>query len=376
MHASDLPEERPTSIWKFDHKGLQDGDVVLERGHRAVSKGISKIDRGPYSHALLWLGGTDFLEAVDIGVRLISYARFFLRDPSDWIVLRHPDSEAGRLAAREARSFAHMKYGLGGALATKIPGNWKTDPTAMFCSQVVAAAYENIGSPLVSKASGKVSPNDLTRESVLEPVSPIPLLEHVLLEEEWAEIDEWLDRDRAYAATPMAQEVAASQEVFELVRGLYPKIEIPPQFRVASPPRNLGDAFQVLQFHDWETASRISQTMLPALEERGYFNFLIPGLRSLDERLKRETGELAEGRLGSAEVARLARHYIDVVDSHKKTMKHHCDNADAYDGLFLQRFPLPLFSRMSRMHRSIEKILAAIIHQEQVFIAMSAKYCR
>jgi len=372
MQGSGTSGERPTSVWKFDHNSLQDGDVVLERGHRVASKGIMAVDRGPYSHALLWLGGTDFLEAVDMGVRLISYARFFLRDPADWMVLRHPDAEAGRLAAREARSFAHMKYSLGGAIATKIPGAWKTDPAAMFCSQVVAAAYENIGSPLVSKPSAKVSPNDLTRQSALAPVSPIPLLEHVLSEEERADIDSWIDRDRAYADTPMALEAAASQEVFELVRGLYPELELPQKFRLVCPPRNLGEAFNVLQFLDWATASRISEVMLPALEERGYFDFLFPGLTHLSERLNGETSALAAGRFDPVELARLVGHYRDVLPSHRKTMHHHRDNADAYDGLYMQLFPLPIFARMARMHRRIETTFLSIIQQEEGFVAASA----
>lgn len=373
MQGSGTSGKRPTSVWKFDHNGLQDGDVILERGHRTSSKGIMAVDRGPYSHALLWLGGTDFLEAVDMGVRLISYARFFLRDPADWMVLRHPDPEAGRLAAREARSFAHMKYSLGGAIATKIPGTWKTDPAAMFCSQVVAAAYENIGSPLVSKASAKVSPNDLTRQSVLAPMNPIPLLEHVLSEEEEADIDRWFDRDLAYADTAMAREVAASQEVFELVRRLYPKLAIPPEFRLACPPRNLGEAFNVLQFLDWATASRISDVMMPALGKCGYFDFLFPGLAELSERLDGEASALAAGRFEPAELARLARHYRDVLPSHRKTMGHHSDNADAYDGLYMQRFPLPIFARMARMHRRIETTLLSIIRQEEEFVAASAR---
>lgn len=373
MQGSGTSGQRPTSIWKFDHNGLQDGDVVLERGHRAASKGIIAVDRGPYSHALLWLGGSDFLEAVDMGVRLISYARFFLRDPTDWMVLRHPDPEAGRLAAREARSFAHMKYGLGGAIATKLPGTWKTDPAAMFCSQVVAAAYENVGSPLVFKASAKVSPNDLTRQSALAPMTPIPLVEHVLSQKEYADIDRWLDRDRAYADTPMAREVATSQEVFALVGGLYPKVALPPEHRLACPPRNLGEAFNVLQFLDWTTASRISEIMLPALEERGYFGFLFPGLNELSERLDVETSALAAGRFEPAELARLVGHYRDVLPSHRQTMIHHSANADAYDGLYMQRFPLPIFARMARMHRRIETTLLSIIRREEEFVAASAR---
>ncbi|MDD7973926.1 hypothetical protein [Roseinatronobacter alkalisoli] len=373
MQGSDTSGERPASVWRFDHSALQDGDVILERGHRPASKVIMAVDGGPYSHVLLWLGGTDFLEAVEMGVRLISYARFFLRDPADWMVLRHPDSKAGSLAAREARSFAHMEYGLGGAIATKIPGAWKTNPAAMFCSQVVAAAYENVGYPLVSKASAKVSPNDLTRQSALVPVSPIPLLEHVLSEEEHADIDRWFDRDRAYADTAMAREVQASQEVFELIRGLYPKLTLPPEFRLACPPRNLGEAFNVLQFLDWATASRISGVMLPELEQRGYFDFLFPGLNELSERLDGETSALAAGHFDPVTLARLVAHYRDVLPSHRKTMGHHRDNADAYGRLFMQLFPLPIFERMARMHRQIETMLQSIIRLEEEFVAASAR---
>lgn len=119
MRSSNKAIVRPQSVWKFDPTALQPGDVILERGHSLISKGIRIFDRGRYSHALMWLDTANFIEAVDMGVRVISYPRFFIINPDEWTILRHPDPNIGRLAAAEARSFSHMKYGITGAIATK-----------------------------------------------------------------------------------------------------------------------------------------------------------------------------------------------------------------------------------------------------------------
>ncbi|MCP1196110.1 hypothetical protein NKW84_09595 [Acetobacter senegalensis] len=368
MRISNKAIVRPQSVWKFDPTGLQPGDVILERGHSLISKGIRIFDRGRYSHALMWLDTVNFIEAVDMGVRIISYPRFFIINPTDWTILRHPDPNIGRLAAAEARSFSHMKYGTVGAIATKIPGNWKTDPAAMFCSQVIAAAYEKIGAPLVSKPSSKVSPNDLMRNSVLKKVTPRPLVKLELSEGDQKEADEWLDRDHAYTKTNMARELEASQEVYSLVYSLYPNITIAPEYRLSCPPCSFSEALNVIQFLDWETASRISSVMLPALEKRGYFDFITADLQELTERLERQNAAVSAGQCNHAEMTELKDHYSETVGSHIETEHRHRNNADAYDTLWNHRFKLPLFARMARMHRSMELKFSTIIEHERTLI--------
>lgn len=369
MKSSGKKDDVIQAVWTFAPKSLRPGDIVLERGHSLISKSIMAIDRGEYSHALMWIDSANFIEAVDMGVRVISYPRFFIVNPGDWILLRHPDPNIGRLAATEARFFSHMKYGLGGAVATKIPGNWKTNPAAMFCSQVVAAAYENIGSPLVSKPSNKVSPNDLISSPVLGKVMPIPMIEKKISEDEKKEIEKLLDRDHAYARTDMARELVVSQEVYSLVYDLYPSLMIPPEHRLLCPPRNFDEALKVIRFLDWETASNISSFMLPALEHRGYFDFLTYTLQELTERLEDTIDYISAGFGGRAEIIQIREHYSENITPHRETAERYLTNADHYDTLCKHIFTLPIFVRLEQMYRSNANKISTIVNYERVLVA-------
>lgn len=44
-------------VWIFDSKKLLPGDVVLERGSAAASRIIAVVTRGPFSRALIYVGG-------------------------------------------------------------------------------------------------------------------------------------------------------------------------------------------------------------------------------------------------------------------------------------------------------------------------------
>jgi uncharacterized protein YycO len=95
--------------WIFDPTKLMPGDIVLERGGGIRSKGVALADGGTYSHALLWLGNTDFIESLSGGVRVISFARVVVEKPNLRFV------EAPVVAARAtaaARNMAHKEYDL------------------------------------------------------------------------------------------------------------------------------------------------------------------------------------------------------------------------------------------------------------------------
>lgn len=356
------------SIWLFDPASLIPGDVVLERGRSLKSNVIRLFDWGNYSHALIWLGGTDFLEAVGTGVRVISYARLLIQNPEDWMVLRQSDPAAGLRAANAARAFAHKEYDLIGAVGTKVPGDWKANATAMFCSQLVATAYLNAGVPLVAKAN-KVGPNGLRKKSMLEPVTPVPLVKRQLSDEDAAAAAQLIDRDRAYADTAMAREMRISQEVFTLVRGLFPPLQEPAKFGLSNAPGNLGDVFKLLAFCDQASALKISAELLPALESRGYFDLIDGELRDLIGRLKLQNGKLAAGLLNKGEIIELGRHYETTIVSHIKAADHHKSNADAYQQLHGRRFPLPIYDRLHRMHRSLQVLFTLIVKEEQKLLA-------
>lgn len=148
-----------TLTWRIDRHALQPGDVLLEAGATLFGAAIRKADHGAYSHALMWVGNTDFVEAVGGGSRVISFARVLITRPERWLLLRHPDADLARAAAVEARNLAHKRYSLPKAVGTKLPVRPSTSPTSLFCSHLVAEAYARAGVPLIPrKAAAKVTP--------------------------------------------------------------------------------------------------------------------------------------------------------------------------------------------------------------------------
>lgn len=373
MKRSSSASPGSSKVWQFDPDALRPGDVILERGGGKESRVIQLFDWGRYSHALIWLGGTDFLEAVDVGVRVLSHARFYIDNPKDWLVLRHPDPAVGVSAAMAARSFAFKTYDLDGAIATKLPGTRQPNPTAMFCSQVVAAAYAKAGVPLNDAVPHKVTPNSLVRETVLAVVDPIPLVQRDLTEPEAEQIAQYRDRDKAYADTKMYRELIASQEVLAIVRDLFPVIDIPPRFNLTSPPGSLGDALNILQFLDQPTAARISSAMLLELEARDYFTFADRDLASITDRLKQQLAHFSLGAADAEDMMDWKAHYSQVRPSHLEAAQRHQSNAASYKSFHTHLFPLPLYQRFHEMHHGLAVKFSIIIKLESELIDICSR---
>lgn len=353
-------------LWCFDQHNLLPGDVVLEHGHSKFSPIIMWADHGDYSHALLWLGGGDFLEAVGTGVRPVGWLRTLVRDPGEWIVLRHPDPAAGVAAAEESRAMAHKKYDLWGALNSPYAFA-RLDPTRLFCSQLVAAAYEKAGFPLMTdKAACQITPNTLLRDSALQPVLPIPLMR--LPEQYAADAAELLDRDRAYKGTAMSAEMAISQKVFNSIRRLYPAFNPPPDTGLNAPPGNLYEAIALLQLIDEASARSIAEVMCTKLDRSGYFDLAIPYLETVLHRRLIENARVKIGSIGGDELVTLATHLRAVEPGRVEALARHVTNAAAYDQMHQVR-GLPLFERLRRMHTWILMHLQLIMKNESEILA-------
>lgn len=353
-------------LWCFDQNSLRPGDVVLEHGHSKFSPIIMWADHGDYSHALLWLGGGDFLEAVGTGVRPVGWLRTLVRDPEEWIVLRHPVPTAGIAAARASRAMAHKKYDLWGALNSPYAFA-RLDPTRLFCSQLVAAAYEKAGFPLVEgKAACQITPNTLLRASSLQPVLPTPLMP---LPEQYADAAADLhDRDRAYKGTPMSAEMAISQQVFRLVRRLYPAVAPPPDTGLTSPPGNLYEAIALLQLIEKHDAQLISDKILDGLAQSKYFDLAIPYLKSVLERRLIENARMKVGSIRGDELMQLMIHLRAIEPGRQEALARHEANRIAYEQMRETR-DLPLFERLGRMHAWIVMHLQPIMRNEQQILA-------
>lgn len=358
--VEDVRAERE-NLWCFDQNSLRPGDVVLERGHSKFSPIIMWADHGEYSHALLWMGGGDFLEAVGTGVRPVGWVRTLVRNPEEWIVLRHPEPTAGAAAACESRAMAHKKYDLWGALNSPYAFA-RLHPTRLFCSQLVAAAYEKAGFPLVTaKAAYQITPNTLLRDSTLQPVLPIPLMR--LPEQYAAAATDLLDRDSAYKGTPMSAEMAISQKVFGSVQRLYPTFTPPPETGLASPPGNLYEAIALLQLIDEASARSIADRMRAELDRSGYFDLAIPYLESVANQRLIDNARLKIGSIRGDDLVRLATHLRAIAPGRLEALVRHTTNATAYDQMYQAR-GLPLFERLRHMHTWIVVHLELIMKNE------------
>lgn len=254
------------SVWLFDPTRLVPGDVVLEQGSGWVSRVIRIADQGRFSHALLWLGNTDFIEATDGGARVIAFARVQIHDPANWVLLRHPEAEVAARAAREARNLAHKHYDTVGAVSTKIPIRAQPDPCMLFCSQLVAEAYARAGSGLVpGTSSSQVTPNMLALRSALERVSELPVIEQDRGAEQ-------VDRDEAYAGAAPHREMIMSQEVMAALG--------PGLAALTSRPGSLGELFAALA-REGSAASALADDLLSELGARGYFDHFKPALADI-----------------------------------------------------------------------------------------------
>ncbi|MBB3349808.1 hypothetical protein [Sphingomonas sp. BK069] len=353
-------------LWCFDQNRLLPGDVVLERGHGKFSPLITAVDRGRYSHALIWIGGGEFLEAVKGGVRPIGFARVPVREPANWLALRHPNPAAGAAAAVVSRSMAHRGYDLLGAL-TSITPFARLDPTRLFCSQLVATAYERAGYPLLADLSPhQVTPNMLIRDACLEPVTPPPLIEPTGAVR--AVATEIMNRDRAYGASPMAAEMGVVQAVFALIRPMYPAIPMPPWKGLTSPPADLYEAMALLQVLDEPVARAISDRLVDELDRRGYFHLADGYLAAAAGRRLIERARLNVGSARDLDLPVLAAGLRALLPGRKAALARHEANAAAYDEILAQR-RLRLFKRLRHMHAMIAIHLQLILRIEGEILA-------
>ncbi|GEM_PF-6596287 len=359
-------DDPPKRLWRFDPAGLVAGDVVLERGPGRLSKLIMWVDGGNYSHALLWLGGTDFLEAVGTGVRVISFARVLVSNPDDWLMLRLPGNPvAAAEAVTHARNMAHKLYDRVGAISTKIPLRDGANPIALFCSQLVATAYEMAGIQLVAKVpASKVTPNMLHQRSVLVVMAPTPLVElDFLLEENEDTVQFYMDRDKAYTESHMQREMEISQEAFHLVRPMYDGITLPKGCPIGSPPGNLSDAIALLQVIDMAKATQISDKLTAALDAGGYFNFLDQPLAELGEQLFTYQARL-KLKLADVDEARYHADRLKVgMPGRREAQQRHANNAAICKDQVRQR-GLEIFKRHHQMYATYAAQLEIVANLE------------
>ena|GEM_PF-5020384 len=271
----------------FDPEQMKPGDVMLEKGDGWTSKAIMMGDGGGYSHALIYVGESSFVEAVPSAVRIITSTRVLIDDPSRWTVLRLvDDAHAGEIAARQARMMVHAKYSVKGALGSVVPFATNARDGGIFCSRLVAEAYARAGVNLVDGIdAAKVTPAGLQFSSRFTELAP-PLMEVPADERET--LTEHLDRDAKYVGSPRHRELVVSQRIFRKLHKGIRKLAKPETPNLPFPPRNLNELLNILGSDTSPTASHIADRIMREFEATDYFSLWHAPLREVRNTIAEE----------------------------------------------------------------------------------------
>ena len=356
------------SLWIFDVSKLIPGDVVLESGPGLVSRFIRTADGGKYSHALIYLGRGMFLEAVDIGARLINFMRVPLVDPSAWVVLRHPDALAAHYAAIQAEGLVHKEYGLLAALRSKLPSRSKADPSRLFCSQLVAVAYERAGVTLVQgKESRQITPRLLHENATLKPLRKIPVC---YLRSMDGSIPP-LDRDAGYTDSVTYREMVPSQKAFRAV-----KKELGRLSKILNASSTPGDLGELLRFvakveaggaHD--EVAPIMKALEEALGQEGYFDVFLPYIREAKASLLRTCEFVKSNTLSASLRDQLARDHDELAAAYEQARTRLVLEARQAKANFGQS-RASLWARFEKLNREREQAM-----HELTWIARAVSWC-
>ena len=170
-------------------EALRPGDIVLTADNGVKSSGIRLITLSPVSHAAIYVGDNQLVEAVGEGIRTRSVQEF-LQEESTIVAFRHPEFNEQHLPGMNAFVNKHMgqKYNylgimlqapfaierrlcelplvpslvrdfcIRGVAAVQL-GLGRNDQ--FFCSQFVLEAYRSAGLPLTDADPRLFSPGDL-----------------------------------------------------------------------------------------------------------------------------------------------------------------------------------------------------------------------
>lgn len=147
-----------------DPGSLLIADIILSTTGQAISKGIRAGTGSAVSHAILYVGGDQVVEAVGEGVVFRPVVEA-LGGAIRAAVYRHPDLTETQ--ALKIRDFAGMQIGKPydtlGAAGSVVPVlcNVAASPDKFFCSELILAAYEYAGTPLTDSGAACGSPDSI-----------------------------------------------------------------------------------------------------------------------------------------------------------------------------------------------------------------------
>lgn len=164
------------------------GDILLTRvplnlldPSTLTSTAIRAGSRTPFSHAALCIEPGLMIEAVGAGVCRFALAPTGVRSRSNVRLLRlNLDVVDGPWRAQSAADRGHQYlshgYSLSGAIGARITAFRKKGRGDLFCSELVAQAYEEAKCPLLpGKTPGEIAPGDLLKSDILRDVTDLAL---------------------------------------------------------------------------------------------------------------------------------------------------------------------------------------------------------
>lgn len=146
---------------------LQIGDIILIRSSTKFGNIISKVTKGPYSHAGLVFNERKYIEAITTGVQATSTAQILVKHIENVRILRPIQFQDGGLTedykkkiVEESNPHRYRKYNFAGAATSIFEKDIKHNDKKYFCSELVTSIYNNIGINLFEKDASHVTPND------------------------------------------------------------------------------------------------------------------------------------------------------------------------------------------------------------------------
>jgi uncharacterized protein YycO len=169
------------NVKKIERDVLELGDIICTTGNAAISKAIRAVTGSQVSHTMMVSGGGKVIESVGEGVRECSLDDAFQTGGAKLaIVFRAPGLTEG--VAHKVVDYARQqvtagrKYDIRGIIAqagyqldriffseeqAQRANLWLQDENKFFCSELIAAAYEDAGHPLVTGSPTAVSPQTI-----------------------------------------------------------------------------------------------------------------------------------------------------------------------------------------------------------------------
>jgi hypothetical protein len=185
LTTSGQPSER---AFVFIPRLVCPGDILLTRvplnlldPSTLTSTAIRVGSRTPFSHAALCIEPGLMIEAVGVGVCRFALAPTGVRSRSNVRLLRlNLDVVYGPWRAQSVADRGHQYlsrgYSLSGAIGARIAAFRKKGRGDLFCSQLVAQAYEEAKCPLLpGKTPGEIAPGDLVKSDILRDVTDLAL---------------------------------------------------------------------------------------------------------------------------------------------------------------------------------------------------------